>query len=82
MSDIGCALVVQSEREARVKSETECDVVRLAAQQESHAALRAQHLWTSEKEASPCYTPIALHSTAHRSKTWCCSVIGGTAPLQ
>ncbi len=75
-------MVVQCEREARIKAEAKHDAVRLAAQQESQVALRAQHSWTSEKEVSPCYMPIALHSTAHKRKMWCCSVMGNTSPPQ
>ena len=75
-------MILQCEREARIKAEADYDDVRLAVQQESQAALRAQHHWTSEREVSPCCTPIALHSIAHRYEVWCCSVMGGTASLQ
>ena len=54
-------MVVQCEREARIKAEAKHDAVRLAAQQESQVALRAQHSWTSEKEATcPLHYTVLL----------------------
>ena len=48
-------MVLQYEREARIKAEAKHDAVRLSAQRESQAALRAQDHWISEREVSPCY---------------------------